>query len=89
MMEQNAKVIGIDNVRLYSHRYQGRIPKHTEEIHIKTFNYEDRNASEQEMKAFAAHLGCHNVINVHFNKETHQSGNYIYSVFNCEGIGIK
>ncbi|MBR5677885.1 MAG: hypothetical protein IKX20_07090 [Paludibacteraceae bacterium] len=88
-MIRNAKTIGIDNVRLYSYRYQGRIPNHSEEIHIKTLYFKDRNEAEQMMKAFAAHLGCHNVINVRFNKDTDSEGNYKFSVYNYEGIGIK
>lgn len=89
-LAQNAIMIGgKENVRLYSQRYQGRLPKHKEETHIKTGFYRDRNNAEEELKNIAAHLGCRNVINVRYNRDTNEDGNYKFSVFQYEGIGIK
>lgn len=86
---ENTSRIGKENVRLYSSRYQGKLPKHTEEIQLKTFYHRDRNEAEDEIKVYAASLGCRDVIGVHYNKKSIEDGNYIYSVFQYEGKGIK
>jgi transcription elongation factor Elf1 len=88
-MIQNANEIGVEHVRLYSHRYQGRIPQHTKEISVKTPYYKDRSEAEMAMKAIAAYLGCRNVIKVRYNRDTDEDGNYKFSIFQYEGIGIK
>ena len=88
-MIQNEIMIRKENVRLYSNRYLGRLPKYTQEISIQTEYYRDKNEAENEMKLIAAHLGCRNVIDVRYNKKSEEDGNYIYSVFQYEGKGIK
>lgn len=80
---------GKENVRLYSSRYQGKLPKHEVEIPLTTHYHRDKNKAEDEIKVLAATLGCRDVIGVHYNKKSIEDGNYIYSVFQYEGKGIK
>lgn len=86
---ENINRIGKENVRLYSSRYQGKLPKHTKEIHLKTFFHRDKNEAEDELKVYAASIGCRDVIDIRYNKKSKEYGNYIYSVFQYEGKGIK
>ena len=88
-MIQNEGMIGNENVRLYSDRYLGRLPKYSQEIFIQTEYHRDRSEAENEMKLIAAHLGCRNVIKVRYNKDIREDGNYKYSVFQYQGNGIK
>ncbi len=88
-MIDSAKMIPAENVEIYSHRYKGKLPKHSEEIKLITSFYDDRDDAEYELKCKAAWRGCNSIINVKFNIEKRCDDNYIHKVFQYEGVGIK
>jgi len=81
----------LDNVRIFSINYKGKIPKSTLGGRIvKTNFYKNRCDAEYDLKLITKYLGGTSIINVKYNKDTDSrqtdsGGEYYYTIWQAEG----
>lgn len=75
-----------ERVILYSKNFKGTTPAPLLNIQIETQAHTDRDDAEREIKILAALKGASSAIEVGFQRETQQDGNYKYSTWKYSAV---
>jgi hypothetical protein len=83
-----AAELRVDQVELFSKSYQGKSPRPTYGVKLKTVYFPEQEAARRELaiQALLVDLDCRVIQDVDLVKDTDSRGNYTYNVWSATGL---